>query len=136
MVYLSNNKRKDSHGNIRNNRAGDGLHNGSQREQNQILDMEERRQNKPEIAGSMWDLPEELDMGEQSFRMAQDENTGITAIYLPKRDQWVFTRSDDERSFDMFASLSKEMDKSDNPKGELVSFLTYLQLQKENHENN
>jgi hypothetical protein len=83
---------------------------------------------------TLWDLPEELDMGEQPFRVAQDDNTAITAIHLPKRDEWVFTDPRDLGTYKIFIRLTEEIGASKDPKGVLVDFLKACKKRKEQNE--
>jgi hypothetical protein len=96
--------------------------------------------------GDIFDLPKELDMGQQPFRMIQHSEKGFTAVYLPKQERWAFTSADGKNEtyklFEILACRIRDTDHTySNQSGEenkeakevLVSFLEYLREQEQGY---
>ena len=103
-----------------------------------------------ELSGNIFDLPEELDMGNQPFRMVQNSKNGVTAVYLPKQERWVYggflTSTDGvDDTFRLFVSLackirdtgdtyaSQDGGENKEAKEVLVSFMVWLGEQKKGY---
>jgi hypothetical protein len=91
----------------------------------------------------IFNLPEELDMGNLPFKMAIDDASGQVALLLPKRGRWIFSDPSDKRVhksiYKMFKTLSDRIGEASDLSGEapqevLVSFLTEMKLRKDQYE--
>ena len=91
----------------------------------------------------IFNLPEELDMGNLPFKMAIDDTSGQVALLLPKQGHWIFSDPSDKRVYKsiykMFKTLSDRIEEASDfsgeaPKEVLVSFLTEMKLRKDQYE--
>ena len=100
-----------------------------------------------EPSGNIFDLPKELDMGNQPFRMVQNSKNGVTAVYLPKQERWVYTATEGtDDTFKLFESLackirdtgntyaSQDGKENKEAKEILVSFMKWLTEQKKGYQ--